>query len=63
MEILHVNEGKITLIEALKKDKFVIERDHNIPYKEHSYIILKSIINDYFNLNKNTLGDKLSNYI
>ena len=46
----------------INEDKFNISNRHSIPYEDHSYVIDKSIINDYNNLNKNEIIKKLANY-
>ena len=44
----------------LNEDKFNISNQHSIPYEDHRYVIDKSIINDYNNLNKNEILKKLA---
>ena len=52
--IFKIDDNK-NLTELLKEDKFNISNQHSIPYEDHSYVIDKSIINDYNNLNKNEI--------
>mgnify|MGYP002624394402 CR=1 FL=1 len=51
-----------TLFENIKKEKFKLDKDHNIPYEEHSYVYKNLIEQDYENLSKATLKKKLTDY-
>lgn len=48
-------EEKKLLYEKIKYDNFKVTNEHSIPYEEHSYILNKTILKDYEELNKKDL--------